>query len=263
MLGYPRILIANECHISTGAVSSIAAEWKYTVGPDLANLIRGIGVTLRKLRMSPAQCMTGLRVANLVDRIGLDEDSIEAFLSDVYTRLQEAGVNPKHIARYVEELLSLVDGGNNNQQTVISLHDIDRVFERKRQDKIKLEQEYKVSETKVLQMQQEASLNEKALAEVLLRKNKVELDMKWKSELVDELRKRELTIDDLFGLVGASQFFKERGFNVAEMFMTFSSYKKMEGEIVNQQKQLAALNKRILEVEQESKFQEELLLKRD
>jgi hypothetical protein len=76
---------------------------------------------------------------------------------------------------------------------------------------------------------------------------------------VDELRKRELTIDDLFTLVGASQFFKDRGFNVAEMFMTFSSYKKMEGEIVNQQKLLAALNKRILEVEQESKFEEELL----
>jgi hypothetical protein len=43
------------------------------------------------------------------------------------------------------------------------------------------------------------------------------------------------------------------------MFMTFSSYVKMEGEIVNQQKQLAALNKKILEVEQESRFQEELL----
>jgi hypothetical protein len=57
-----------------------------------------------------------------------------------------------------------------------TIHDIDRVFERKRQDKIKLEEEYKVSETKVQQMQQETSLNEKGLAEVLLRKNKVELD---------------------------------------------------------------------------------------
>lgn len=67
MFGYPRIVISTECHVSTGAVSSIVAEWKHAVGLDLANLIRDIGVTLRKLGMSPAQCATGLRVANLID----------------------------------------------------------------------------------------------------------------------------------------------------------------------------------------------------
>jgi hypothetical protein len=91
-----------------------------------------------------------------------------------------------------------VDGGNNNRSTVFSDHDIDRFFEKKRQDKTMLEEEFKVWETKVQKMQQEASLSEKALAEVLLRKNEVELDIKWKTELVDEMRKRELTIDDLF-----------------------------------------------------------------
>lgn len=172
MLGYPRILISTECHISTGAVSSIVAEWKHATGSDLTNFIRDIGVTLRKLGMSPAQCVTGLRVANLIDRIGLDEDSIEAFLSEVYTRLQEAGVNPKHIARYVEGMISLLDGRNNNynQQTAISLHDIDGVFDKMKKDKTKLEEEFKAWEARIQQIRREVSLNESALNESILKK---------------------------------------------------------------------------------------------
>lgn len=151
LLGYPRVIIATECQVGTGTVSSIVAEWKHAVGLDLANLIRDIGVTLKKLGMSPAQCATGLRVANLIDRIGLDEDSIETFLSDVYTKLQEAGVNPKHIARYVEGLTSLLEGRNNKNspQTAISLPEMDRIFEKMKQDKIRLEEEFKMWETQV------------------------------------------------------------------------------------------------------------------
>lgn len=174
-----RSVIATECHVSTGAVSSIVAEWKHAVGLDLANLIRDIAVTLRKLGMSPAQCATGLRVANLIDKIGLDEDSIGAFLSEVYTRLQEAGVNPKHIARYVEGLISLLESrnNNNNQLTAISLFEIDGIFEKMKQDKTRLEEEFDVWETKVQEIRREVTLHENALDESLREKERIEKDL--------------------------------------------------------------------------------------
>jgi hypothetical protein len=174
-----RSVIATECHVSTGEVSSIVAEWKHAVGLDLANLIRDIAVTLRKLGMSPAQCATGLRVANLIDKIGLDEDSIGAFLSEVYTRLQEAGVNPKHIARYVEGLISLLESrnNNNNQLTAISLFEIDGIFEKMKQDKTRLEEEFDVWETKVQEIRREVTLHENALDESLREKERIEKDL--------------------------------------------------------------------------------------
>jgi hypothetical protein len=60
MLGYPRNTIAVECGISNGTVTSIADEWRNSTGVEMAELIRIMGVTLRKLRISPFQCLTGL-----------------------------------------------------------------------------------------------------------------------------------------------------------------------------------------------------------
>jgi hypothetical protein len=86
--------------------------------------------------------------------------------------------------------------------------------------------------------------------------NGIEMDIGWKSELSDEMKKNGLTIDNLLKLVGASHFFKKHGFNV---LMTFSSYKEMEAAIASQERLLADLKGKILVVEQENKFQEELL----
>lgn len=63
------------------------------------------------------------------------------------------------------------------------------------------------------------------------------------------MKKCGLTIDDLLKLVGASQFFKDNGFDVEEMLMTFSSYKKMEMAIAGQEQLLAALRQRSLQIE--------------
>jgi hypothetical protein len=215
---------------------------------------------LRKIGMSPAQCATGLRVTKLIAKIGLDEDSIEAFLSQVYTKLQEAGVKPKHIARYAEGLASLLEGrSNDTQQTALSLPEIERFFEKMKQDTATIKEEFKMWETKVQEIRREASLSDRSLEESLREKKRIEMDLGWKSELSDEMRKHGLTIDDLLKLVGASPFFKEHGFNVEEMFLTFSRYKEREDAIASQERLLAGLKERSLEVEQENKFQEELL----
>jgi hypothetical protein len=77
LLGTSRNSIAIECRISAGAVSSIVDEWSHAVGLDLGNVLRGLAVTLRKQEISPAQCAYGLRMVNLIDKMGLDVNSIE------------------------------------------------------------------------------------------------------------------------------------------------------------------------------------------
>ena len=121
MLGLPRNTTAVECGLSNGAVSSIVDDWRRSVGLELAVLIRDIGVTLRKLGMSPAQCATGLRVSKLIEKMGLEDSSIESFLSEVYTKCQDLGVSPNHIARYMTQFVSLLDSRAINQQEAVSI----------------------------------------------------------------------------------------------------------------------------------------------
>ncbi|HET6730910.1 MAG TPA: hypothetical protein VFH04_04865 [Nitrososphaeraceae archaeon] len=115
-------------------------------------------------------------------------------------------------------------------------------------------------QSKVEEIRREASLSDRALEESLREKKRIEMDLEWKSELSDEMKKYELTIDDLLKLVGASQFFKEHGFNLEEMLMTFSCYMEKEGAIASQKSLLEGLKGKSLE--QENKFQEELLAER-
>ena len=120
--------LAVERGLGNGAVSSIVDDWRRSVGLELAVLIRGIGVTLRKLGMSPAQCATGLRVSKLIEKMGLEFSSVESFLSEVYTRCQGLGVNPNHIARYMTQFVSLLDSRSINQQEAVSIQLIDNIF---------------------------------------------------------------------------------------------------------------------------------------
>lgn len=120
--------LAVERGLGNGAVSSIVDDWRRSVGLELAVLIRDIGVTLRKLGMSPAQCATGLRVSKLIEKMGLEFSSVESFLSEVYTRCQGLGVNPNHIARYMTQFVSLLDSRSINQQEAVSIQLIDNIF---------------------------------------------------------------------------------------------------------------------------------------
>lgn len=74
MLGYPRNAIAIECGVSNGAVTSIVDEWRRSTGPQLAILVREIGVTLRNL-------VTELATEN--GKAVEGEEAAKTFVSDI------------------------------------------------------------------------------------------------------------------------------------------------------------------------------------
>ncbi len=52
-------------------------------------------------------------------------------------------------------------------------------------------------------------------------------DIRWISELREQLEKSGLAVDDIRRLIEGARFFKDHGFNVSEMLVTFSEYKGM------------------------------------
>jgi hypothetical protein len=212
LLGIPRNSIAIECQISAGAVSNIADEWSHSVGPDLAKQLRDLAVALRTLKMSPAQCASGVRTVNMIDKMGLDVNSIESFLSDLYAQLKELDLNPKYVARYVEELVSLVCDLNLNQNertNATSIQKIDTIFEKKRQYNVQLNYERNVSEVRLQEINQQVIQNEKKLQDLLEKNRKLEAEFGWSLQLRNELQKYGLDVWNIRRLVDGARLFSD------------------------------------------------------
>jgi hypothetical protein len=71
----------------------------------MADELRDLAVTLNKIGITPAQCAVGFRVAMMMNRLGIKEDSFESFMSDIYNRCKNLGLTPENIASYLTNLL--------------------------------------------------------------------------------------------------------------------------------------------------------------
>jgi myosin heavy subunit len=275
MLGYPRNGIAVECEVSNGAVTTIVDEWRRSTGPQLATLIREIGMTLRKLGMTPAQCVIGLRIVKLAERIGLDENSLESYMSEVYTKCQNMGVSPNHIANYAYELVSLLeaDGINGQQQEQeqeqqeqqeqqsqeVTMRKIDALFERRKQTKIELEEEVRSLMSRLRKLQQETADSQTALQGSLEATKKIESVHNWISNMRAQLEENRLDVSDLSKLVTAARFFSESGVSVHDLVREFLNYKQIKEAILDHERQLASLRQQCHDLEEILKLQENLL----
>ena len=267
MLGYPRNTIAAECGVSNGAVTSIVDEWRRSTGLQVATIIRETGVTLRRLGMTPAQCATGLRISKLLEKMGLDESSAESFLAGVYTKCQSMGVNPDHIAKYANGLVSLFleDGTEDQeqkqqlQQSVVSMEEIDTILEHWKQAKIGLDEEIQGMTSKLRSLQEKALESETALRASLEARRKVESDLNWKSDLKNELERNGLDVNDLSKLVEAAGFFKASGVRINDVLKEFLHFKDIKGAITAQEQHIELLKQQSHDLGEEVKIQVDLL----
>lgn len=132
--GEQRDKIAVDNGIGAGSVTNIVNGWRATLGFPTADTLRELAVTLRRLGISAAQCALGFRVATLMLRIGVKEDSFDSFVLDVYNRCKDIGLSPQNIAFHMANLLEFSD-------TALPLSKIPDYIKEKTNEKIKLEQE--------------------------------------------------------------------------------------------------------------------------
>jgi len=74
--GRPRNDIAAENSVSSGAVTNIVNEWRHNLGFAAADEMRELAVTMRKVRITAAQCALGFRIATVMLRIGVKDDAL-------------------------------------------------------------------------------------------------------------------------------------------------------------------------------------------
>jgi hypothetical protein len=105
--GEQRDKIADDIDLSAGAVTNIVNEWRQALGFYLADQLRDFAVTLKKIGITPGQCAVGFRIAMMMNRLGVKEDSFKSFMSEVYHRCKDLELTPENIASYLTDLLEL------------------------------------------------------------------------------------------------------------------------------------------------------------
>jgi hypothetical protein len=89
--GIERDKIASEFGISGGAVTNIVNEWRQAINFPVADELRELAVNLRKISITPGECVIGCRVSRLMNKLGIGNDQFQSFLSDIYKRSVELG----------------------------------------------------------------------------------------------------------------------------------------------------------------------------
>lgn len=177
--GEQRDKIAGDNDLSAGAVTNTVNEWRQALGFYLADQLRDFAVTLRKLGITPGQCATGFRIAMMMNRLGIKEDSFESFMSDVYHRCKNLELTPENIASYLTDLLEFSKSVPFSKMT--------NYIQQKVDEKEKLEQEIKNLEDDVgiLQMEKRdyQAFRDGALEDMKLTKEELRSYSSHKAEL--------------------------------------------------------------------------------
>jgi hypothetical protein len=145
--GVERDRIALELGLSTGAVTNLVNEWRKAISFPVAEELRVLAVSLKKIGITPDECAIGCRVSMLMNKLGVRDDQLQSFLSDVYKRSVDLGLTPQSIASYLRDLFEF----SNN----LVFSQIPAYLDQKKQEKDQLEKKLGelYAETSMLQME--------------------------------------------------------------------------------------------------------------
>ncbi|MGC2684422.1 MAG: hypothetical protein WA323_21395 [Candidatus Nitrosopolaris sp.] len=73
----------------------------------VADALRELGIMLRKSRITASQCALGFKLASIMKENGVGEDNFGLFISDVYNKCKNIGIQPEYISYNMKQILDL------------------------------------------------------------------------------------------------------------------------------------------------------------
>lgn len=107
--GEQRDRIAGDLGLGAGTVSAIISEWKSQIGIPEGEALRQFSTELRRADITASHCVLGFRILRVLRKVGVDEETLESFVSEVYQGCQSKGITPLMIVKCSQEILSLVE----------------------------------------------------------------------------------------------------------------------------------------------------------
>jgi hypothetical protein len=224
LAGVPRDEIAYHNSLSAGAVTNIVNEWRRGLGLHIADELRELATTLRKLGITPAQCALGSRTAMIMINLGVKEDSIQEFILDVYNRCKDLGLSSENIANHLRDMLGFSKTG------AISLSGLSDYVKQMAEEKGNLEIQKGRLKQQIETLEHEKSDSE-ANTEIALKNEKMTAtELKWYSDLKAELGKYGVPIDDASKLAPIVNGISQYSYEVDKVLHAFSDVNSLAAQ---------------------------------
>jgi hypothetical protein len=186
--GLSRDAIARDNNISTGAVSNVVNEWTNTLGKYEADALRELAKSLKIAGLSPAQCAIGFRTMKILSEQGIDRETAEHFISDIYKKCERLGVTPSKIITYIEDLIKFSDQ--------VPLPEIEGYINQQTVKKIELDNKLQELRDQIYTLEEQKSELEKSRDVALEQKRKATEEMQSYFDAKQELDKHKISITE-------------------------------------------------------------------
>src|SRR5919198_1840554 len=219
--GVQRDMIAANNGLSAGAVTNIVNEWRRGLGSAVVDDLRELGVTFRKVGITPAQCALGFRVAMMIiAKLGVKEEEIESFILDVYNRCIDLGLSSENIALHIKDLLEFSKTNSNNK--IIPLSQISEFIQQKADENKRLEEEIQTLKSQIKILNEEKSNSEHRSESALHKEHMTAEELKSYSDLKQELGRYGVPIYDVPKFAKVIREISQKGYDVGQVIEEYS-----------------------------------------
>ncbi len=249
--GKARDLIALDTGLSSGAVTNIINEWRKGLGYPIADELRELATTLKKIGITATQCAVGFRLATIIIKLGIDEEKFESFISDIYAKCKKLDLQPDNIAYYIDELLKFSKD--------IPVSQIPDYIKQKTDYKNKLEKEIEGLEDRIKQLEQEKSDAEELRNAALENESMTTSELKWNSHLKIEFKKYGIPIEDVRLFAKAIHGLRQYGYDVAKITSEFSDLENLKNQIQLARNSIPAIENKFANLNGQCNFLEQMI----
>ena len=236
--GTQRDRIAAENDLSAGAVTNLVNEWRRGLGFAIADDLRELAVTMKKVGITAAQCASGFRAAMIVNKIGVKEDEIEYFVSEVYNRCKEIGLSADNIDIYLQGLLEF---SKTSGMSLLPISKIADYLREKTEEKIELENQIEDLKQEIQELNSEWSASKKLRDDALQQQKMTAVDLQWYSDLKAHLSKHMIPVDDVAKFAKTVDGIKQYGYDVNNVVNEFSNLEILKLKQNNLQESVQSL----------------------
>ena len=219
--GIGRNEIAAKNGIAAGSVTNIVNDWRSGVGFVLADELRELSVAMKKVGITATQCALGFRSAMIMSKIGVDEDNIDYFISDIYNKCKDIGLSAENIAIYLQDLLEF---SRSSSVPILPISKVADYLREKTEQKMELEKQIEGLKQQIQQLEYDKFTIEKLRDDALQHQKMIASDLKWYSDLRSELgSKYGIPVEDISKFAKIVHGIREYGYDVGKVVNEFSN----------------------------------------
>src|SRR5215210_5272435 len=245
--GNARDSIAANTGLSSGAVTNIINEWRKGLGYPLADELRELVTTFKKIGITASQCAIGFRLATIIIKLGVNAEEFESFIGITYEKCKKLDLQPDKISYYIDELLKFSKD--------IPLSQIPDYIKQKTDYKNKIEKDIEGLQDRIKQLEQE-KLDAEELRNVSLEnKRMTESELEWYSDLKRELKnKYAIPIENVSLFAKAIHGLGQYDYDIDKIISEFSELEYFKDQVKLYSGSLQALQSRFANLKGECDF---------